>query len=214
MKRTANLRLPLRLRWRRPSDPKKLGAEAIELAATILKLSADPDVGKITNPVRAGFGHSFAVEGGGRFSQKWADLADRTNRERLTLGFPPVHPILERTGRYKRSWTDRTASNHFERAHQHGSISGTSFVGQNMLTIHVGSMDPRVPTLEEGIAMPQHLVEREDMLRRSVGAPGLSSSGRVPPRPVRYIEKPFLDRIGKAISWLLGTKADAVKGPT
>jgi hypothetical protein len=211
MKRT--LKLPLRLWWRRPSDPKKLGAEAVELAALILKFSDGPDVGKITNPVREGFANSFAVEGGGRFSQKWADLADRTNRERTFLGFPAAHPILERTGRYKHSWITRTAADHFEKQHRGGALSGANFVGQNMLTINVGSVDYRVPTLEGGMAMPSHLIEREQMLRRSAGMVTQQGSSAVPPRPVRYIEKQFLDRIGKAISFLLGDKVNEVKGP-
>lgn len=207
------MKLNFRLWWRRPRDPKQLGKEALELAALILGLSDGPDVGRITNPIRAGFAHNFDTEAGGPFRQQWRDLADRTNREREQLGFPPAHPILERTGGYKSSWVNRMDPNHHERQHRHGQMSAGGFVGQNMLTIVVGSIDYRAPIHELGMEMPEHLVERERMLSGLPAALQGAGTGAVPARPVRYIANDFLDNIGRGIVDLLNSKMGDVKGP-
>lgn len=207
------MKLDFILWWRRPKDVKKLGAEAVELASLILQLNDGLDLGIITNPVRAGFAHNFETESSAGIP--WRQLADRTNREREFLGFPPAHPILERTGGYKHSWITRTASNHFERQHRHGQVSpGGGIIGQNMLTIHVGSIDYRAPIHELGLEMPEHLVERERMLSSIPQSMQGGGSGAVPARPVRFIADSFLDKIGAGIKFLLDSKMNDVKGPT
>lgn len=207
------LHLGLRLWWRRPQDPKQLGREAIRLAGLILGFSDGPDIGKITNPVRQGFAYNFDTETGGPFRQKWRDLAERTRREREQLGFQPEHPILERTGNYKSSWINRMDPRHFEKQHRHGQMTGGGLVGQNMLTIHVGSIDYRAPIHELGLEMPEHLVERERMLSGLPEALQGEGTGAVPARPVRFIANEFLDNIGRGISNLLDSKMGEIKGP-
>jgi hypothetical protein len=202
------MKLNLRLWWRRPRDPKKLGIEAIKIAAGVLRFSDGPDVGKITNPIREGFADNFAGEKGGPHGSPWALLAERTSYERVLLGFDPYHPILERTGRYKSSWIDRTSGDHFERQHKHGQFSGTKLVGQNKVTINFGSTDYRVPTLEGGEgSMPAHLLEREQMLG------GSPFGGEVPPRPVRFVSDDHIFMSKLAVAFLLSEKIRDVKGP-
>jgi hypothetical protein len=45
---------------------------------------------------------SFATEGRST-GAAWPELVDTTQAERRRLGFPPAHPILERTGKLKRA---------------------------------------------------------------------------------------------------------------
>lgn len=203
------MKLHLRGWWRRPKDPKKLGVEAIKVAAGVLRFSDGPDVGKITNPIREGFAQNFADEAGGPHGTPWQLLAKRTSDEREQLGFDPHHPILERTGGYKSSWIDRMSGDHFERQHKHGQFSGTKLVGKNKVTINFGSVDYRVPTLEGGEGqMPGHLLEREQMLG------GSPFGGVVPPRPVRFVSEDNIFMSKLAVAFLLSDKMKDVKGPT
>lgn len=48
---------------------------------------------------------SFASEGASTDFGMWPELAESTKAERARLGFPPAHPILQRTRRLARSLT-------------------------------------------------------------------------------------------------------------
>lgn len=195
------MNLRWKLWWRVPQNVKDMGTEAIELASAIMRLSPGPDLGKITEPARQGFASNFATESGGPFLQPWQALAERTRRERQSLGFPPAHPILDRTGSYRRSWTNRTSSNHFEKQSRQ----------RDKVEINLGSVDYRAPIHELGLEMPTHLIQREQMIQRATGMPVMQGSGAIPPRPVRYISDAFADKIGRAIDFLLGSKASKVQ---
>lgn len=88
--------------------------------------------------VRAGFQQNFEQEreGGGR---AWNPLAPSTVRERIRLGFPGKHPILVRTGRYKRSF--------LEAGRDHIARRKRTATGWEM---EEGSRDYRAAWLEEG----------------------------------------------------------------
>lgn len=196
------MELEYRIWMRIPSHGGAVGSEAIVLATTIQRLTDGPEIGKITTPVREGFADNFARERGGPGLDAWARLAKQTEDEREILGFPRSHPILVRTGQYRASWTQRSHLNHFERKHR---ASG------NRLLILVGSLDPRVPTLEGGFeSMPAHLVEGVDPFDDlSVRMHGLG--GGVPARPVRFISKHFQSATGRAVKFLLDSKVKSVK---
>lgn len=61
--------------------------------------------------IRAGFAQVFDSEGAAG-EAPWAELAAATQRERRRLGFPPAHPILERTGDYRASFVQEGHAHH------------------------------------------------------------------------------------------------------
>lgn len=114
----------------------------------------DRDIIPIQMGIVAGFAQNFDEEASGGFP--WPPLARRTLEERDIEGFPyPEHPMLVRTGRYRRSWVNLHDHLHF---HRH-------FVSWDSLFIEEGSSDPRVPTLSGGDWMhsvPERPVEELD----------------------------------------------------
>lgn len=64
---------------------------------------------KVVEAFQAIMVRSFATEGGST-GAPWAQLKRRTQVERARLGFPPAHPILERTGKLKRALTTGEAA--------------------------------------------------------------------------------------------------------
>lgn len=208
---SANLKITLI----RPKNPAHIGREVVELVTSILRLSPGPDIGYITTPVREGWADNFAREQTG-WGSKWAQLANRTQAERSSLGFSPAHPILERTGDYKASWITRTHPRHFEKMHSRGSWSGTRFQGSgNSVTINLGSIDYRVPILSGGMQPPTSSMREQFSLavkgETGVSMPVGGGTGEIPPRPVTHISDHFTDRIGRAIGFLLTQMAEKVK---
>ena len=65
----------------------------------------------VQEAIRAGFAEVFDSEGAAG-GAPWAQLAEATRRERQRLGFPPAHPILERTGDYRVSFTNEGHADH------------------------------------------------------------------------------------------------------
>jgi len=61
-------------------------------------VSGLPDIRleRIAITVREGFAYNFLTEAAGG-EEPWPQLAPRTQRERVALGYPPAHPILKRT---------------------------------------------------------------------------------------------------------------------
>lgn len=71
--------------------------------------------------IRQGFADVFASEGTAG-AAPWAQLAEATRRDRERLGFPPAHPILERTGEYRRSFTDQGHADHISEWNAGGGV--------------------------------------------------------------------------------------------
>ena len=65
----------------------------------------------VQEAIRAGFAEVFDSEGAAG-GAPWAQLAEATRRERQRLGFPAAHPILERTGDYRASFTNEGHADH------------------------------------------------------------------------------------------------------
>jgi hypothetical protein len=110
----------------------------------------DAAFGRLANPpaaladmvadvIRDGFAANFEAERAGN-GAPWATLAARTQAERRRLGFPPEHPILVRTGDYRRSFVDRNNPDHIEESTTAG----------DRWTLAVGSQDYRVAWHERG----------------------------------------------------------------
>ena len=79
----------------------------------------------------------FAAEG----IPEWAALAIPTIINRLHLGFPPEHPILERTGAFKAAIISKGSPGF---VYQHDSLGGGS------LRLRFGTTDPRFIWFQEG----------------------------------------------------------------
>lgn len=99
----------------------------------------DDAIHPIQEGIRAGFAAVFASEGAAS-GAPWAELAAYTQRQREQLGFPAAHPILERTGIYRRSFVDEFHVNH---------VSEWS-AGGGAWTVEEGSSDDRADILEYG----------------------------------------------------------------
>lgn len=108
-------------------------------------ISMRQEVGDV---VRRLFGEHFDSEGS-PVSGPWADLQKSTQIERLFQGYGGAHPILERDGNYRRSFTDFLSSDNID----------TLITRPTGWTLELGSGDWRVAELEGG---------RDDMMARPV----------------------------------------------
>ena len=88
--------------------------------------------------IRATFAANFASESGD--GQKWAALAPMTVREREKLGYPGEHPILVRSGDYRRSFIESEHPQHYSESEIAGGV----------WRVEEGSTDPRGDQLEYG----------------------------------------------------------------
>lgn len=111
-----------------------------EFLTLIDQLAAPPEdaIRPIQEAIRAGFAANFDNEAAGE--APWGELTNFTQRERRRLGFPPAHPILERTGRYRRSFTEEAALNHVS---EYTTAGGRWVIAE-------GSQDERAEELEYG----------------------------------------------------------------
>ena len=94
---------------------------------------------QVGDVVRSLFANHFAEEGSD-VSGPWADLKESTRIERKMEGYNPDHPILERSGYYRESFTNPGAPDNLELLVQHKSG----------WTMELGSEDWRVKELEGG----------------------------------------------------------------
>jgi hypothetical protein len=94
---------------------------------------------EIGNSIRAGIARNFDEESAGD-EYPWADLARSTQIERQLQGYPPRHPILERSGEYRSSFTEAGHPLHYVGVQ-------TTAAG---FTVEIGSEDERAETLEYG----------------------------------------------------------------
>lgn len=92
----------------------------------------------VQEAIRAGFTENFDTESAG--GQSWAQLAPSTVIERVLLGYPGEHPILQRTGRYRSSFTNVGGEHISDVDYQSGIVS-----------LFEGSSDERVAELELGV---------------------------------------------------------------
>lgn len=97
------------------------------------------DLEPVRQAIRAGFALNFDTESDAG-AEKWALLSKRTQRERVALGYPAEHPILQRSGSYRGSFTDPANPYH---------VSETT-IGSVMIRLAEGTADPRADELEAG----------------------------------------------------------------
>jgi len=106
--------------------------------ADALSAPTREDMQPIQDVIRANFAANFAGEVGD--DARWAPLAPRTVRERIARGYPGTHPILERSGEYRRSFVEGDHPQHYSRAEAAGG----------RWLIEEGSTDERADRLEFG----------------------------------------------------------------
>ena len=75
-----------------------------------LRQPAPADYAPIQEAIRLGFAMNFDAEQGD--DRPWFPLAKRTEDQREALGYPRAHPILVRSGDYRRSFTDADDPDH------------------------------------------------------------------------------------------------------
>lgn len=94
---------------------------------------------KVATAVTRGFADNFSTEGAAS-GTPWEQLAPRTVGVRRQLGWAGEHPMLVRTGDYRRSWVEAGAKDHVEVFER----TGTGWL------IDVGSESERARILNEG----------------------------------------------------------------
>lgn len=186
-----------------PRDPTKIGLEAIYMvswAEALMRSRVARDV--FEDIVRRGFAYNFSVEGVP--SSPWAELAPRTQREReemlkqemggLVEGFTPTHPILQRTGKYRQSWVEKTDPD---------ALSLTERPEANTLFMYIGSSDDRVPKLSSGFgaSMAEAMAATGQAYSQSVweelGVIPTHPWGNIPPRPVNELFEQYEGILGE-----------------
>lgn len=113
----------------------------VERLASFFERLARPSArekARVSAAIRLGFEDNFATESAGGIP--WPRLAESTARERRRLGFGPYHPILIRTGDYRKSFVWPGDADHI-------SEDGTTAQGWY---VEEGSEDYRVAWLEQG----------------------------------------------------------------
>jgi len=128
-----------------------------------LRNLSNADQTNVADAINKGFGANFDAERAGDGGD-WNRLRPFTIAERKRKGFGPG-PILNRTGEYRRSFTNRNASGHVEK------FKPT----RQGWTLESGSDDERVGTLEYG------------------GYTGTGRF--VPPRPASFLSDASEDRV-------------------
>ena len=111
--------------------------EFVSLAEELANPGADA-IRPIQDAIRATFAANFANERGD--DRSWAPLALRTIKERIRLGYGGAHPILIRSGEYRRSFVEADDPQHVSQS----EIAGGKW------RIEEGSSDKRAGTLEFG----------------------------------------------------------------
>lgn len=144
----------------------------------------------------------FRTEGPG-----WADLSQGTQEEREATGFPPRHPILQRTGTLKRSLTDPAFG---PQTHTVMSFDPLAYISGSDETygvqVHVGNTLNDTPTGENDIEWT-FATEDERFEKLQNGAqsdiPGGKSIPARPMLPRGTQEKMVAQQIGAELYALL-----------
>lgn len=121
-----------------PTEASRRNLDRFLDLADALSAPTREDMQPIQEVIRVNFAANFASESGD--DARWAPLALRTIRERISLGYPGNHPILIRSGEYRRSFVEGDHPRHFSRAEAAGG----------RWLIEEGSTDKRAGTLEFG----------------------------------------------------------------
>lgn len=74
----------------------------------------------IQTAIRQGFDENFATESAG--GAPWAQLAPATVRQRILLGFGGEHPILQRSGEYRSTFTKAGNADHVSTINYDGGV--------------------------------------------------------------------------------------------
>lgn len=165
---SAQMPVDIGITWIKPGHPDDLGMEAVFLTLLPAVKFSDADWQMLTEPIRRGFHDSFEREG--TPTEKWWPLAEQTQLERMTEGYEPSHPILQRTEKYLRSWVAVWDPKNLFEVKRYFQLQGSVL---NSVHIKIGSKDPRAerPSLgDEDAHLPPrevHIVadERLDQLR-------------------------------------------------
>lgn len=159
--------------------PDSAWQEPMELALAFSFMSTD-DVATIMAPILHGFSMNFLREGSAEGS--WPELKDLTQNERHALmtqgdmfggtlvpGFTPAHPILQRTGDYRRSWVDPGHAKHVREDLGSGTASREIWEGSDHPYAEELSMGVPGRNLEP---RPVHLVDQtfEEGMRARIDA--------------------------------------------
>ena len=83
---------------------------AIQRTADNLLHPTKQQLQPVQEAIRAGFAENFDTESAG--GQPWAQLALPTVIERVLLGYPGEHPILQRSGNYRSTFVDGGNAEH------------------------------------------------------------------------------------------------------
>jgi hypothetical protein len=185
----------------KPANKSLIGREAIQMVSWADMLARSAGVRRrFEDVVRDGFAYNFDVEGVP--SGQWRQLAEMTVEERRVLmedepgglvpGFGPEHPILQRTGRYRASWTD---------ADDPDALLLLERSDPGSLVMYIGSSDPRVPKLSGGraasieSAMASEGIEYQSYSLGELGEGFFVEQahpwGRIEPRPVHELFDQF-----------------------
>lgn len=132
---------------------------------------------------------------------RWVDLRPFTQRERRRLGFAARHPILQRTGDLKESFTEPGHSRHiYQVGHWDGSTVVVIGARENPAT------PGRIPLLNNGGAIAGPLVGMPAggaKLERYMSRGGVTRGGR------RVAPRPFIGFSETATRWI-EWQADAI----
>lgn len=119
----------------------------------------------VQEAIRASFAANFAAESAG--ATPWAPLAPRTVADRERLGYPGEHPILVRSGQYRRSFIDPADDEHYSRVTTEG---GRTVIAEGTTDIRAGTLEfgsdrvPARPALIPGDAARQRIGAALDRL--------------------------------------------------
>jgi len=121
-----------------PSPQSENAWSDLERSFASLTKPSRSDLQGVRTMILGGFAESFVEEASA--GSPWDQLAPMTADERIFEGYDPYHPILVRTGAYRRSFTDAGAFTHISEMD----------TGADGFTIYEGSADERVDDLEYG----------------------------------------------------------------
>ena len=85
----------------------------------------------VQEAIRAGFAENFDTESAG--GKAWAQLALFTVIERILLGYPGLHPILQRSGSYRSTFVDGGNAEHISDIDYQAGMTSVSEGSSNVM---------------------------------------------------------------------------------
>lgn len=152
---------------------------------------------KVATAITRGFAENFSTEGAAS-GTPWEQLAPRTVGVRRQLGWAGEHPMLVRTGDYRRSWVEAGAADHVEVFEK----TGTGWL------MDVGSESERARILNEGgvTNIDPWQIGRDGQYHFVGGA----RSVYVPPRPVNDLGAKAEAGLGDVLDFVIDEIAQRV----